>query len=448
MNPTCASRLPLSRLGQPGSIAALVQPSGFIRDRLCSPIWIPLKGSFPGTIQTSEDLSKDQPVMVPSERLQGKEISSIRIEIGWQATHSPDWESLIRLVGVNAHKSPVHRSRILVFVGLVFFTVVVLEQAVSQPNLMRLDGSYPSSGEVVSWKRAHEECYFTLNLGRAIAAPIIGLLSVYRCSVMHPTIELADLVVNNGMRLYSPRILPKIYMVGFRIFLVQFHLTALETVTFIDMDSDDGRVDYLERLVVQKSLPITMHNKRGTVPFCDICFLIKPDRTHHCSTCEKCIPKMDHHCPWINNCVGFHNQKYFVLFLFYAICYCLLCSLASFPFVRLLIQGQLDLSTGGMHAFFLFIIALVFALAVGILLGFQMILVMKNKLTLEFHRPPIFRDASRRDSFDLGVKQNMAQVFGNEWRLWCFPLFSSLGTGFTFPMRSSLQHSDREPLLA
>ncbi|OON22722.1 DHHC zinc finger domain protein, partial [Opisthorchis viverrini] len=424
--------------------------------------------------------------MVPSERLQGKEISSIRIEIGWQATHSPDWESLIRLVGVNAHKSPVHRSRILVFVGLVFFTVVVLEQAVSQPNLMRLDGSYPSSGEVVSWKRAHEECYFTLNLGRAIAAPIIGLLSVYRCSVMHPTIELADLVANNCMRLYSSRILPKIYMVGFRIFLVQvsvplsckspmllvvfllfyhaiailfvwtfwqsilaraqpipkeFHLTALETVTFIDMDSDDGRVDYLERLVVQKSLPITMHNKRGTVPFCDICFLIKPDRTHHCSTCEKCIPKMDHHCPWINNCVGFHNQKYFVLFLFYAICYCLLCSLASFPFVRLLIQGQLDLSTGGMHAFFLFIIALVFALAVGILLGFQMILVMKNKLTLgvfspiqpehfpfrfvlEFHRPPIFRDASRRDSFDLGVKQNMAQVFGNEWRLWCFPLFS------------------------
>ncbi|TGZ68022.1 hypothetical protein CRM22_004476 [Opisthorchis felineus] len=228
----------------------------------------------------------------------------------------------------------------------------------------------------------------------------------------------------------------------------EFHLTALETVTFIDMDSDDGRVDYLERLVVQKSLPLTMHNKRGTVPFCDICFLIKPDRTHHCSTCEKCIPKMDHHCPWINNCVGFHNQKYFVLFLFYAICYCLLCSLASFPFVRLLIQGQLDLSTGGMHAFFLFIIALVFALAVGILFGFQTMLVMKNKLTLEFHRPPIFRDASRMDSFDLGLKQNMEQVFGTEWRLWCFPLFSSLGTGFTFPMRSSLQHSDREPLLA
>lgn len=76
---------------------------------------------------------------------------------------------------------------------------------------------------------------------------------------------------------------------------------------------------------VDNILPLAMR-------FCEKCQLIKPDRAHHCSVCGTCVLKMDHHCPWVNNCVGFHNYKFFILFLAYGLLYCLFLTATSLQY--------------------------------------------------------------------------------------------------------------------
>lgn len=120
----------------------------------------------------------------------------------------------------------------------------------------------------------------------------------------------------------------------------------------------------------------------GSVRFCFKCMLIKPDRAHHCSVCGTCVLKVRTFLPFfifttlksiffntdgpslplgkffynlmtkigcnsmqlnfeifyvkfnlgslqVNNCVNFSNYKFFILFLGYALIYCLYISLSS-----------------------------------------------------------------------------------------------------------------------
>merc|ERR1711976_855735 len=51
--------------------------------------------------------------------------------------------------------------------------------------------------------------------------------------------------------------------------------------------------------------------------YCVICKMNAPPRAHHCTLCDRCILKRDHHCYMSGVCIGYYNQRYFIVLNFY-----------------------------------------------------------------------------------------------------------------------------------
>ena len=95
---------------------------------------------------------------------------------------------------------------------------------------------------------------------------------------------------------------------------------------------------YITKVISFQHLPKS--KEKYEFDFCTICNEIKPLRSHHCSVCKQCILKMDHHCPWINNCIGLHNQRYFVCFLTHLCFFCLHVIVLSSPLMYQYMTNQ------------------------------------------------------------------------------------------------------------
>lgn len=164
--------------------------------------------------------------------------------------------------------------------------------------------------------------------------------------------------------------------------------------------------------------------------YCERCDDDKPAFVHHCSACKRCIYRMvrglrsvhggttptltlvcvfgqDHHCPWTNNCVGWDNKKYFLLFLVYTSASCL--SFAAM--VTPLVLGASNSPSFALR------LGWVLALAVGGLLAgyftFHAWLLYEGKTTLEFlsGRPG--------ELAGLPLLHNVKVYFGaNAWSWW------------------------------
>ncbi|XP_013166238.1 PREDICTED: palmitoyltransferase ZDHHC15-like isoform X3 [Papilio xuthus] len=219
----------------------------------------------------------------------------------------------------------------------------------------------------------------------------------------------------------------------------KYKLPGEELDKLLSAESEDAQRTILDNFA--KDLPVLTRTMSGSVRYCNRCVLVKPDRAHHCSICARCVLKMDHHCPWVNNCVCFHNYKFFMLFLGYALIYCLFIMSTCLPYFIKFWKGDFgtSASSGRYHVVFAFFVALMFATTLGSLFGYHCYLVAHNRTTLEAFRAPMFRGGADKNGFSLGAFNNFKEVFGNSPNLWMLPVFTSNGDGCEFPVRREHQ---------
>ncbi|XP_075054946.1 palmitoyltransferase ZDHHC20 [Mixophyes fleayi] len=243
-----------------------------------------------------------------------------------------------------------------------------------------------------------------------------------------------------------------IYLVFFHLFFIMFVWSYWKTIfscpakpskEFCLSKSDkelyekEERQEYQQEILhrAAKDLPIYTTTATKAIRYCERCQLIKPDRCHHCSACDVCVLKMDHHCPWVNNCVGFSNYKFFLLFLLYSLMYCLFVSATVLQYFIRFWTNELPDTRAKFHVLFLFFVSAMFFISILSLFSYHCWLVGKNRSTIEAFRAPSFRTGPERDGFSLGFKKNFREVFGDEKKYWLLPMFTSLGDGCSFPTR-------------
>jgi palmitoyltransferase len=211
-------------------------------------------------------------------------------------------------------------------------------------------------------------------------------------------------------------------------------------MAMIDTATTEGEINQvLNEVVRRQQLQVVTRTNIDQVRYCEKCSIVKPDRAHHCSVCGHCILKMDHHCPWVNNCVSFDNYKFFVLFLFYALLYCV--TIFAFTlryFISFWSNEWPGSNDGKFHVLFVFFVAAMFAVSLCSLLSYHCFLISKNRSTLESFRSPVFRHGPDKKGFNLGAFNNFVEVFGDDKKKWILPVFSSLGDGISYPTRHSL----------
>ena len=156
------------------------------------------------------------------------------------------------------------------------------------------------------------------SFGYSIVVVIIVLLSYYSCVIS----RLRETFETNGQLLFlivfhvllflqqwsywacvieKPGIAPK-----------EFKLTQKEI-----REMDRSQVEELVSSKVGKKIRFQTFGRAINLRLCQYTDYIKPDRAMYDRSTGTIVLRYDHYCPWVSNTIGWHNHKYFVLFLIY-----------------------------------------------------------------------------------------------------------------------------------
>ncbi|NXE65123.1 ZDH15 Palmitoyltransferase, partial [Calcarius ornatus] len=165
----------------------------------------------------------------------------------------------------------------------------------------------------------------------------------------------------------------------------QFHMSYADQERYENEERPEVQRQILAEIA--RKLPVYTRTGNGEIRFCDRCQLIKPDRCHHCSVCAM-----------LNNCIGFSNYKFFLLFLAYSLLYCLYIAATVFKyfikywtvsheirFLFHLLSVSWALLTNGrskIHILFLLFVSIMFFVSLMFLFGYHCWLVSRNRSTL------------------------------------------------------------------
>ncbi|KAB0391984.1 hypothetical protein E2I00_015968 [Balaenoptera physalus] len=158
----------------------------------------------------------------------------------------------------------------------------------------------------------------------------------------------------------------------------EFCLSNSEKERYEKEFSQERQQEILRRAA--RDLPIYTTSASKTIRYCERCQLIKPDRAHHCSACDM-----------VNNCVGFSNYKFFLLFLLYSLLYCLFVATTVLQYFIKFWTNELSDTRAKFHILFLFFVSTMFFISVLSLLSYHCWLVGKNRTTIVRVMAAVFR---------------------------------------------------------